>query len=203
MVLPIQASAKEGPRIGLPLGIKLLIFGGVFFISIVATLVTLRIFGLLYPFYIPTAAMAPTVSPGDHVIVEGITYLVREPRRGDVVVFRSKGIRLLQEETGYYDKRIVGEPNEHLRISNGELYINGAHLVVTNVNGAISYLLPERMQAYAHYSDVEVPAGEYYVLGDNSTNSLDSRFWGCLPAKNIVGRVWFCYWPPSRIGKIK
>jgi signal peptidase I len=48
-----------------------------------------------------------------------------------------------------------------------------------------------------------VPAGRYFVLGDNSTNSLDSRFWGTLPRENIKGRIFFCFWPPARMGAVK
>jgi len=167
-----------------------------------ATLVTLRIFGLIYPFYIPTGSMSPAVSPGDHVIMEGLTFLERKPHRGDVVAFKSDGIVSLQSAT-IYDKRIVGEPGEHLRISEGKLYINDVRVVITNGAGEISYPLTEQLKSFDPKTDVTVPEGQYFVIGDNSTNSFDSRFWGCLPAKNIMGRIWFCYWPPQRIGKVR
>jgi signal peptidase I len=167
-----------------------------------ASLVTLRIFGLIYPFYIPTGSMSPAVSPGDHVIMEGLTFLKRKPHRGDIIAFRSDGIVSLQSAT-IYDKRIVGEPGEHLRISDGKLYVNDVRVMITNGTGEIFYPLTEQLESLNPKTDVTVPEGQYFVIGDNSTNSFDSRFWGCLPAKNIIGRIWFCYWPPQRMGEVK
>ena len=61
----------------------------------------------------------------------------------------------------------------------------------------------EQWQANAPYTDVTIPDDHYFVLGDNSTNSLDSRFFGCVPAANVLGRTWICYWPIPRAGLIK
>jgi signal peptidase I len=165
--------------------------------------VALRVLGLLNPFiYIPTGSMAPTVLPGDHVVLENFTFLKRNPRRGDIVAFKSDGIVSMQPATSY-DKRIVGEPGEHLRISDGKIYINESPVTITNSNGEINYTLSERMKPFVHYDDVMIPPGEYFVIGDNTTNSMDSRSFGCLPAKNINGRVCYCLWPPKRFGAIK
>jgi signal peptidase I len=146
--------------------------------------------------------MVPTVSPGDHIIVEGFTFLKRKPRRGDIVVFRSDGIAALQPGT-LYDKRIIGEPGEHLRISDGKLYINEVRVVITNKTGEILYPLTEQLMSFNPKTDVMIPQDAYFAVGDSSTNSFDSRFWGFLPAKNIVGRIWLCSWPPTRIGEVK
>jgi signal peptidase I len=162
----------------------------------------LRPLGLLRPFYIPTGSMTPAVSAGDHVFMEGLTYLARKPRRGDIIAFESDGIELLPRGQ-IYDKRIVGLPGEHLRISDGKLHINDALVVITNGSGEISFVLTENMKSFAFKSDVMVPPGQYFVIGDNTTNSLDSRSWGCLPSKNILGRLCFCYWPPKRMGEVK
>ena len=169
---------------------------------VVAVLITLRLLGLLYPFYIPIASMAPAVSSGDHVIAEGLTLLKRKPHRGDIVVFKSDGIASLKPGTTY-DKRIVGEPGEHLRITDGKLYINDKPVVITNKIGEINYPITELMKSLNPKTDVIIPQGQYFVLGDNSTNSYDSRFWGCLPVENIIGRIYFCYWPSTRIGEVK
>ena len=202
MTIPPPLASQKVQRASLnPLTkvlIGLAIIGGVF----VATLVALRIFGLLYPIYVPTGSMAPAVAPGDHVILEGLTFLKRNPHRGEIVAFRTDGISSLQSGT-MYDKRIVGEPGEHLRISDGNIYINDSRVVITNGNGEILYTLTEQMKPFVQYTDVMIPLGQYFVIGDNATNSFDSRSWGCLPAKNIVGRIWLCYWPPARIGRVR
>lgn len=162
----------------------------------------LRILGFILPFYIPTGAMAPTVSPGDHVMMEGLTFLQRKPHRGDIIVFRTDGIESLPAATMYV-KRIDGEPGEHLRVADGKLYINDTRATITNNAGEIVYSLPEQWRSSASNTDLTIPSGQYFVLGDNSTNSFDSRFWGCVPANNVMGRIWFCYWPLRQIGAVK
>jgi len=201
MALPLSSSS---PRVspGLNRASKILLALGIPCGVCVVVAVALRVLGLLYPFYIPTASMAPAVAPGDHVIMEGLTFLTRKPRRGDIIVFKSNGIPRLQGGTKY-DKRIVGEPGEHVRITDGKLYINDSPVVITNISGAISYPLTPQLESFHPQTDVIIPPGEYFVVGDNSTNSYDSRFWGCLPAKNIVGRIVFCYWPADRMGMVK
>ena len=168
----------------------------------VSTLLILRVFGLVRLITMPTGGMAPGVLPGDHVLTEGFSYLSRKPRRGDIAVFRAEGIPQLAAGF-YYTKRIAGEPGDHVQISAGKLYINDQHVVLSNAAGEISYFLPRAAERMSPQTDVTVPAGQYYVLGDTSTNSFDSRFWGFLPANNIVGRIAFCYWPPKRLGAVK
>ena len=186
---------------GLNAAAKLVIGFSIIPASIFATLIVLRIFGLACPFSVPTGAMAPTISPGDHVFMEGLTYLHRQPRRGDVVVFKTEGIAQLPQEQNYV-KRIAGQPREQLSISSGDLYINGRVVALSNVTGRIVYSLPP-FGAPLPTTNTFVPAGCYFVLGDNSTNSFDSRYWGCVPRKNIRGRISFCYWPPQRIGFVR
>ena len=146
--------------------------------------------------------MMPAVSPGDHVVTEGVTFLIRKPQRGDIIVFKSKGLTALAPGE-VFDKRILGEPGEHVRIAEGKLYINGLPMVVSNLLGEISYPLTEQLMKLNPQTEVTVPLGQYFVVGDNSTNSFDSRFWGCLPEKNIMGRIVFCYCPRQRAGFVK
>lgn len=168
----------------------------------VGALILLRILGLVRPFSVPTGAMTPAVSAGDHVMMEGMTFVARKPRRGDVVVFKTDGIASLPPAT-IHVKRVAGEPGDHLRISDGKLYVNDKHVALSNVTGEIAYFLPLRAETFSLKTDVTVPDGHYFVLGDNSTNSFDSRFWGSVPSENILGRILFCYWPPQRVGGVK
>ena len=168
----------------------------------VGALIVLRICGLIRPFSIPTGTMAPAVSSGDHVMMEDVTYFSRKPRRGDIVVFKTDGIASLPADQ-FYIKRIVGEPGDYLRISDGKLFINGAQVSLSNAIGEILYDLPPMAGSFSLQTNVTVPSDCYFVLGDNATNSLDSRFWGSLPRRNIIGRISFCYWPPRRSGVVK
>jgi signal peptidase I len=146
--------------------------------------------------------MTPAVSAGDHIMMEGITFLSRQPRRGDIVVFKTDGIATLPPATIYL-KRVAGEPGDHVRISGGKLFVNDKQVSLSNAIGEIAYDLPPSAATFSPQTDVTVPSGYYYVLGDNSTNSFDSRFWGSVPRGNIIGRVSFCYWPPERVGGVK
>src|SRR5258708_39599302 len=108
---------------------KLLIGLGLILVFLIGALIVLRIFGLIYPFLVPTGAMAPAVSAGDHVVMEGITFLVRNPRRGDIVAFKGHGIASLGPETVYI-KRVAGLPGEQLRFSRGNLFVNDKRVVL-------------------------------------------------------------------------
>ncbi len=183
-------------------GSKLLIGLALVPTCFIAALIVLRMCNLLRPFSVPTGAMAPAVSGGDHVMMEGMTFLSRNPRRGDVVVFRTDGIAMLPPAT-FYVKRVAGEPGDHVRISEGKLFVNNKQALLSNTVGQIVYDLPPHAAPFSPTTELTVPDGCYFVLGDNSTNSFDSRFWGSVPRGNIIGRISFCYWPPQRAGGVK
>jgi signal peptidase I len=143
--------------------------------------------------------MTPAVAAGDHVMMEGVTFLSREPRRGDIIVYKTDGIAALPPAQIYL-KRVAGEPGDQLRIAAGKLFINDNQVSLSNAVGEIVYDLTPGLMTN---TDVTVPSGCYFVLGDNSTNSFDSRFWGSVPRENIIGRIAFCYWPAGRIGEVK
>ena len=108
-----------------------------------------------------------------------------EPDYGDVVVFRWP-----RDERQYFVKRIIGRPGDMIEIERGEVYRDGVPLVEPYVEHPSSETIIERA----------VPEGHYYVLGDNRAQSDDSRRWGFVPERNIVGELWFAYWPLERLG---
>jgi len=164
-------------------------------------LIILRLFGLVIPFSVPTGSMKPAVSAGDHVVMENLTFQFREPRRGEIVVFKTDGLPQLPPGERYV-KRVAGEPGDRLDISDGRLFINDQPMAFSNAWGRIVYNPPPFM-APPITTNVTVAAGCYFLLGDNASNSLDSRYFGSVPRRNILGQIRFCYWPPQRTGGIK
>jgi len=182
-------------RILLGLGIV----GGVCIVSLIG----LRLLGLLRDFATPSDAMAPALSPGDKVWMEGFTFISRKPARGDIVAFKASGLQFLQERQ-IYVKRIVGLPRETVRIADGKLFINETEVTIRNKAGPIRYLNAPGSQ-YLSFGDqrITVPQDEFFVLGDNTTNSLDSRYFGFLPRDQVRGRICFCYSPPRNFGPVR
>jgi signal peptidase I len=168
----------------------------------VGALIVLRLCGLIRPFSVPTGAMTPAVSAGDHVIMEGMTFLARKPRHGDIVVFKTDGITSLQAGS-LLIKRVAGEPGDHLRISEGKLFVNDKRMALSNAMGEIAYYLPWQTEMSTLKTNMIVPSGCYFLLGDNSSNSFDSRYFGSIPRDSIIGRIFFCYGPPHRVGAVK
>ena len=167
--------------------------------------ISLRILGLLRPFSVPSRAMAPTISAGDNVMMEGFTYLGRRPQRGDIAVFKTNGIPELRAPNSIWLKRIIGVPGDRIQLSDRKLFVNDREVFIENKAGPIQYHRPGNSpQPFeVERTVLTVPARQYFVLGDNSMNSYDSRFWGCVPAENILGRINFCYWPPKNFGPVK
>ena len=101
-------------------------------------------------------------------------------------------------------KRIVGLPADRLRLSDNQLYVNDSPLTLSNKAGQIEYVVVPGCRYLAFSTNTfTVPEGHYFVLGDNSRNSVDSRYWGALPADCIRGRVQLCFWPMRDIGIVR
>lgn len=159
--------------------------------------------GWFQSFSVPADSMAPALSQGDRFMMDGLTFLLRNPRRGDIVVFKSDGIHGLQEKTVHV-RRVAGEPGERVRLSDGRLYVNGARVAMRNPEGEIVYTRLRGTEVMTlDTPEVTVPAGHYYVLSDNSARSSDSRYWGCIPEANIMGRALWRYSPVSRAGRVR
>lgn len=178
-----------------------LIFSGLAGVCFIATLI-LRLLGLIQLFNIPSGGMSPTLERGDRLLMERLTYLMRKPKRGDVAVFKTQDMPSFHIAEGtFFVQRIAGEPGEELRIADGKLVVNGKQVSLHCATGAICYFNIATLGATN--SVAKIPAQHYFMLGDNSGNSLDSRYWESLPAANIKGRVVWRYWPPGRIGIVQ
>jgi len=166
----------------------------------VAGVSTATLFGGIRPYSLATSSMTPAIQPGDRFLVEAISLRTRPPQRGELLLFSTDNIGSLPPGQVYV-KRLAGLPGEHLQIKSGQLYINGAQVTLTNSSGPMTHPLPPGVAN--HETDLKIPTGQYFFLGDNSTNSNDSRFFGTVPAQNIRSRPWFRYSPGARPRAIK
>lgn len=160
------------------------------------------------PFKIPTSSMIPTLKPRDRIFVNKFIYgaripltnirlpKLRPPQKGDIIVFRSP-----IEPKKYLVKRLAGTPGDIVEIKNGHLWINGKPVEEPLILKSVTYY--NRGPYGRSGRPIEVPKNSYYVLGDNSLNSVDSRYWGFVPAKNLAGKVFLIHWPLSRIRIVK
>ncbi|MCD6358972.1 MAG: signal peptidase I [Dehalococcoidia bacterium] len=156
--------------------------------TIIFALIIYGVIGITTQEYrIEQTSMYPTIKPGERFVISKVSYRLHEPERGDIIILRPP----LNPEAVPYIKRIVGLPNETIEIKEGITYINGMRLEEPYVK-KMSELSCEA---------VMIPDGDYYVMGDNRYASSDSRNWGMLPAENIIGKAWLCYWPPNKLGK--
>ena len=162
---------------------------------------------LVQAFKIPTGSMRMTLIEGDAILVNKFIYgakipftdirlpAVRQPARGDVIVFIFP-----QDAKKDFIKRIAALPGETVEIKNGMIFINDKPVIDKKLNAQYYYNRGD-------YGDlgkkIVVPEDQYFVLGDNSASSQDSRYWGFVPKKNLLGKAMVIYWPPSRIRLIE
>lgn len=150
---------------------------------------------LVQAFKIPSGSMRPTLKEGDRILVNKIIYRFSEPQRGDIVVFKYP----LDPKKDFI-KRLIARGGEGVQIREGDIYISGK-LIKTSPIKNIYYFNGGKLDD--ENVSLVVPEGFYFVLGDNSANSRDSRYWGFVPEKDIVGKAFVIYWPPIRIGLTK
>ena len=191
--------------------------GGILEFLIILIVSFALVFGFVRPFvveafYIPSESMVPTLRVGDRVLVNKFIYRFAEPERGDIVVFKSvEGGSLPPEENpieriiGFFRddgareppredliKRVVGVPGDEISVRNGRLIVNGEPQREPYVNRRY----PDR----SFSAPITVPKGHVFMMGDNRTNSQDSRVFGPVPERNIEGEAFLRFWPPDRIG---
>lgn len=144
---------------------------------------------LIQPFYVKGASMEPNFYDHEYLVIDEISYRFNSPERGDIVVFKYP-----KDPSQYFIKRVIGLPGDKVKIQDNSVFINGTKLNETYLPEGIETVLPLR-----GYGDVTLAADEYFLLGDNRTQSLDSRVFGPVKREYIVGRTWLRGWPFSRI----
>jgi signal peptidase I len=167
------------------------------------------------PRYIPSSSMEPTLQIDDRLIIEKISYRIRKPEHGEVIVFYPPTNPVVPDSSKVYIKRVIGLPGDRISIHDGKVFVNQKPLTEPYIKEKLNYALPgDNTTCPACFTPSQiiedngtpsfiVPEGKYWVMGDNRNNSLDSHAWGFLPAENIVGRAYFRYWPlDNRIGEL-
>lgn len=164
--------------------------------------------------WIPSASMHPTLIEGDRIFVERFSRFYSAPKRGDIIVFyppdveiKTDALSIMARLTGFfckdiaYIKRVIGVPGDKFEIK--EL-LNGEHRVYINDNPIEEpYIMsPDDYIPCSfdmHCGPMKIPAGQYFMMGDNRGNSQDSRFWGLLPQERVIGKAIFLFWPFNRL----
>ena len=160
---------------------------------------------LIQAFWIPTGSMEPTLMPGDRVIVAKVPYYFHDPQRGDIIVFEEpdpakapdrgvigafshwlgQGLGFSPPDNPDYIKRVIGEPGDVVYAKQGHVFVNGLEISE-----------PYLTQKTAKFPRTRVPEGKLFVMGDNRSNSLDSRFGlGFVPIDRVIGKAVIIIWP--------
>jgi signal peptidase I len=139
------------------------------------------------PFIVDGASMSPTFGTGDYLIVDEVTYRFNTPARGSIVIFRYP-----KDTKKIFIKRVIGLPTETVSIYEGQVKI-------TNTEHPEGLVLDEPYVKFGKKDNINFSLGrdEYFVLGDNRLGSADSRIWGAVPEKNIIGRPILRFFPPA------
>lgn len=187
-------------------------------IIVVAVAVVLGIQAfILKPYKIPSSSMEPTLKIGQHIVVDRIGMRFSSPHVGQIMVFHppanddscedpkqggidggssAQACDVAQQtrSSATFVKRVVGLPGDRLQIVDG-------HVIRDGKREPDAYTIACQGQSYCDYpKTILVPKGDYYMMGDNRSDSEDSRFWGPVPRSWLIGPAFLTYWPPSRIG---
>ena len=159
---------------------------GITILIAVAVFVCLRL--TVQSYTVVMSSMEPNFQEGECIMVNKVCYRSSGPQRGEVIVFDPS----FDSEYPFI-KRVIGLPGETVEIKDGKVSINGTPLNEEYIMAPPNYTMPV----------TEVPENEYFVLGDNRNNSTDSSKGWTVPQDNIIGKAWFTYWPPSKLGIVK
>lgn len=171
---------------------------GSYFIDFIQTFVVIAaIMALIYwqvaqPHKVSGNSMFPTFHNGDYILTDKVSYKLSTPKRGDVIVFHNP-----KDTSQDFIKRILAIPGDSIKVENNHVFVNGQQLD--------EYYLPPNTPTHPGNfltEGVSAKAGEdeFFALGDNRDHSSDSREWGVVPKRDIIGKAFFRYWPPKAIG---
>lgn len=186
-----MARRKKKNRVG---SVMRELLGWLFYILIIIGLTYLIITYVGQRTRVSGSSMETTLSDGDNLIVDKLSYRFQEPKRFDIVVFPYK-----YEENTYYIKRIIGLPGDTVQVKDGYTYING-ELLESDIYGA-----EVMIEAGTASEPITLGEEEYFVLGDNRNHSLDSRdpSVGILKREDLIGRAWVRIYPFDKMGVIR
>ncbi len=187
----VGATEKDGRPRGGRLSSVLWFLGPVVAAVIVALLIKTYV---VTPYVVPTGSMLETIQEGDMLLGECVTLRFEEPERGDIVTFLSP----LDGET--LIKRVVAVGGQTIDLVDGAVYVDGERLDEPYTGGKPTYSLSDYAGSAGITYPYVVPEGTVWVMGDNRTDSRDSRYFGPVDVDDVTSKALFIYWPPSDIG---
>ena len=178
---------------------------GNFILEFVQSIVlALSVFVLLYLFVaqpneVKGNSMVPNFIDKEYLLTDKVTYQFSEPKRGDVVVFKAPPSEPCAEDECEYIKRIIGIPGDRVKVSGGQVFLNGSQLKQ-------DFLPDDFTTSPGAYNqeglEVIVPAGQYLCFGDNRSHSRDGREFGPIKKELIIGKAFFIYKPLNKVGLV-
>lgn len=173
-----------------------------FFLDFVETIVMALVFFLIMylfffqPHQVKGNSMLPNFENGEYLLTNKITYRFNKPERGNVIVFKAPG-----NENDDYIKRLIAVSGDRVKLVSGGFYVNGERLDESVY--LESTVITRQGRFLREGEEIIVPENEYFLAGDNREHSSDSRDFGMVPKENIVGKAWFIYWPPTKLGLVE
>jgi signal peptidase I len=187
----VESLEKELPKENLRAGI----WNALSWVRDLAFLVLIAVVSIVFiyqPVKVEGTSMMPGLTDQERIFINKFTYRfgLGSIERGDTVVFEFPG-----DTSKSYIKRVIGLPGDRVRIDRGQVFVNDQPLTE-------EYVEPDYRDDVSK-SEIRVDPDEYYVLGDHRNSSSDSRVWGTVPRKYIYGKAVFCYWPLSKMGRLR
>lgn len=162
-------------------------------VAVAAVMVMIYLF-IMSPQEISGSSMNPTFINGEYILTNKVLYRFTLPHRGDVVIFKSP-----KNKDVDYIKRVIGLPGETIKLDNGQFFVNNMPLTEN-----YDYNKPVFGESYMHEGDeINIPEGQYFMVGDNRPGSSDSREFGPIALEDFIGKAFLRYWPSTKMGLVK